>query len=122
MKLKDQEEELDDMAGQTQMLEANKTKLDMELIQMRKEYKNEIQSREDEMEDMRNSSNKKVKMLEQQLELENEERKGFVRERHEFELRIRNLEDLLARSGDEEQIARLKRDLKRTKALLRDAQ
>merc|ERR1719436_182554 len=122
MKLKDQEEELDDMAAQIQMLETNKTRLDMEIIQMRKEFKNEVQSREDELDDMRNSSNKKVKMLEQQLELENEERKGFVRERHEFELRIRNLEDLLARSGDEDLIARLKRDLKRTKALLRDAQ
>ena len=122
MKLKDQEEELDDMAGQIQMLEQSKTKLDMEMIQMRKEFKNEIQSREDELEDMRSSSNKKVKMLEQQLELENEERKGFVRERHEFEMRIRNLEDLLARSGDEDLIAKLKRDLKRTKALLRDAQ
>merc|ERR1719412_1050792 len=122
MKLKDQEEELDDLAGQIQMLETNKTRLDMEIIQMRKEFKNEVQSREDELDDMRNSNNKKVKMLEQQLEIENEERKGFVRERHELELRIRNLEDLLARSGDEEQIARLKRDLKRTKALLRDAQ
>jgi len=122
MKLKDQEEELDDLAGQIQMLEANKTRLDMEIIQMRKEFKNEVQSREDELDDMRNSNNKKVKLLEQQLEMENEERKGFVRERHELELRIRNLEDLLARSGDEEQIARLKRDLKRTKALLRDAQ
>merc|ERR1711936_1320573 len=89
---------------------------------MRKEFKNEIQSREDELDDMRNSNNKKVKLLEQQLEIENEERKGFVRDRHELELRIRNLEDLLARSGDEEQIARLKRDLRRTKALLRDAQ
>merc|ERR550532_238199 len=122
MKLAEQEEELDDLAGQVQMLETNKTKLDMEIIQMRKEFKNEIQSREDELDDMRNSNNKKVKLLEQQLEMENEERKGFVRERHELELRIRNLEDLLARSGDEEQIARLKRDLKRTKALLRDAQ
>merc|ERR550532_1374413 len=122
MKLKDQEEELDDLAGQIQMLETNKTRLDMEIIQMRKEFKNEVQSREDELDDMRNSNNKKVKLLEQQLEMENEERKGFVRERHELELRIRNLEDLLARSGDEEQIARLMRDLKRTKALLREAQ
>merc|ERR1712079_91444 len=117
-----QAEELDDLAGQIQMLEANKTRLDMEIIQMRKEFKNEVQSREDELDDMRNSNNKKVKLLEQQLEMENEERKGFVRERHELELRIRNLEDLLARSGDEDLIARLKRDLKRTKALLRDAQ
>merc|ERR1711976_909514 len=78
MKLKDQEEELDDMAGQIQMLEANKTRLDMEIIQMRKEFKNEIQSREEELEDQRSSANKKVKLLEQQLELVNEERKCFV--------------------------------------------
>merc|ERR1711892_839682 len=100
MKLKDQEEELDDLAGQVQMLEANKTKLEMEMIQMRKELKHEIQSREDE----------------------HEERLGFLRERHDFEGKIMNLQDLLERSGDEDQIAKLKRDLKRTKALLRDAQ
>merc|ERR1712203_1083856 len=34
MKLKDQEEELDDLAGQIQMLETNKTRLDMEIIQI----------------------------------------------------------------------------------------
>ena len=31
-------------------------------------------------------------------------------------------QDLLDRSGDEEQVAKLKKDLKRTKALLKDAQ
>jgi len=122
MKLKDQEEELDDFAGQVQMLESNKTKLEMEMIQMRKELKHEIQSREDELEDARNAASKKVKMLEQQLEQEHEERLGFLRERHDFEGKIMNLQDLLERSGDEDQIAKLKRDLKRTKALLRDAQ
>merc|ERR1719430_355756 len=122
MKLKDQEEELDDLAGQVQMLESNKTKLEMEMIQMRKELKHEIQSREDELEDARNASSKKVKMLEQQLEQEHEERLGFLRERHDFEGKIMNLQDLLERAGDEDQIAKLKRDLKRTKALLRDAQ
>merc|ERR1719244_30746 len=122
MKMKDQEEELDELAGQVQMLESNKTKLEMEMIQMRKDLKHEIQSRDDELEDVRNASNKKVKMLEQQLEQEHEERLGFLRERHDFEGKIMNLQDLLERSGDEDQIAKLKRDLKRTKALLRDAQ
>merc|ERR1719318_1182511 len=92
------------------------------MIQMRKELKHEIQSREDELEDARNASSKKVKMLEQQLEQEHEERLGFLRERHDFEGKIMNLQDLLERSGDEDQIAKLNRDLKRTKALLRDAQ
>ena len=33
-----------------------------------------------------------------------------------------NLQDLLERSGDEDLVVKLKRDLKRTKALLKDAQ
>ena len=63
-----------------------------------------------------------VKVLEQQLEQEHEERINFLRERHELEGKIMGLQDLLDRSGDEEQVAKLKKDLKRTKALLKDAQ
>ena len=76
-------------------------------------------------------------MLEQQLEEEHEERIRFQRERHELEGKIMGLQvterdihcytenaakDLLERSGDEELVAKLKKDLKRTKALLKDAQ
>merc|ERR1719462_493480 len=122
LKVKDQEEELDDLAGQVQMLEGSRTKLEMEMVAGKKDLHNEIRSREEELEDARNSYSKKVKLLEQQLEQEHEERLGFLRERHEHEAKIVGLQDLLERAGDEEQIARLKRDLKRTKALLRDAQ
>merc|ERR1719431_1734615 len=92
------------------------------MVSMRKELKHEIQAREDELEDARTAASKKAKMLEQQLEQEHEERLGFLRERHEFESKIMNMQDLLERSGDEDQIAKLKKDLRRTKALLRDAQ
>ena len=61
-------------------------------------------------------------MLEQQLENEHEERLNFVREKHELETKIINLQELAARSADEEQVTKLKKDLKRTKALLKDAQ
>jgi myosin-18 len=63
-----------------------------------------------------------VKALEQQLENEHEERLNFVREKHELETKIINLQELAARSADEEQVTKLKKDLKRTKALLKDAQ
>ena len=82
----------------------------------------ESRAREEELEDARNSYSKKVKLLEQQLEQEHEERLGFLRERHEHEAKIMGLQDLLERAGDEDQISKLKRDLRRTKALLRDAQ
>jgi len=121
-RLRDQEDELDDLAGQVQLLEASKTKLEMQIQQLKKDHRREIQSKEDDLEDARAAAAKKVKILEQQLEQEHEERIAFVRERHELEGKIMNLQDMLERSGDEEQVSKLKKDLKRTKALLRDAQ
>eukprot|EP00092_Neocalanus_flemingeri_P009716 GFUD01010465.1.p1 GENE.GFUD01010465.1~~GFUD01010465.1.p1 ORF type:complete len:992 (-),score=270.61 GFUD01010465.1:543-3518(-) len=122
IRLRDQEEELDDLAGQVQLLEASKTKMEMQIQQLKKDHRREIQSKEDDLEDARAAAGKKVKIIEQQLEQEHEERISFVRERHELEGKIMNLQDMLERSGDEEQVAKLKKDLKRTKALLRDAQ
>merc|ERR1719219_2469832 len=121
-RLREQEEELDDLAGQVQQLEAGKGKLEADLNQVKKESRRELQCKDDELEDARAASGKKVKVLEQQLEQEHEERINFLRERHELEGKIMGLQDLLDRSGDEEQVAKLKKDLKRTKALLKDAQ
>ena len=88
---------------------------------MKKESRRELQCKEDELEDARAAAAKKMKTLEQQLEQEHEERMGFVRDKHELESKIMNLQDLVDRSGDEELVLKLKRDLKRTKALLKDA-
>ena len=77
---------------------------------------------EEELEDARAATQKKVKALEQQLENEHEERINFVREKHELETKIINLQEMASRSADEEQVSKLKKDLKRTKALLKDAQ
>lgn len=82
----------------------------------------EVANKEEELEDVRAAAQKKVKALEQQLENEHEERINFVREKHELETRIINLQEMASRSADEEQVSKLKRDLKRTKALLKDAQ
>merc|ERR1739844_675847 len=122
MRLKDQEEELDDLAGQVQMLELAKTKLEMSMAAQKKEHRRELSSKDDELEDARTSTQKKIKVLEQQLESEHEERINFMREKHELETKIINLQELANRSADEEQVAKLKKDLKRTKALLKDAQ
>ena len=112
---------MDDLVSQVQMLETSKMKLEVEMQQMKKEHRRELQGKEDELEDARAAAVKKLKSLEQQLEQEHEERMGFVREKHDLESKIMNLQDLLDRSGDEELVVKLKRDLKRTKALLKDA-
>ncbi len=104
------------------MLEQAKTKLEMSLAATKKEHRKEIASKDDELEDARAAAHKRVKLLEQQLEAEHEERLQFVREKHELETKIMNLQELASRSADEEIVLKLKKDLKRTKALLKDAQ
>ena len=55
-----QEEELDDLAGQVQMLEQAKTKLEMSMAAQKKEHRRELSSKDDELEDARTSTQKKV--------------------------------------------------------------
>ncbi|CAH0402673.1 unnamed protein product [Chilo suppressalis] len=123
-RVRDQEEELDDLAGQIQLLESCKVRLEMLLEQQRKEARLEAAARDDELEETRANAAKKLKMLESQLESEHSERSLLLRERHELERRLASLEEA-ARAENQEQaqlLQRLKRDLKRYRALLRDAQ
>ncbi|XP_066594077.1 unconventional myosin-XVIIIa isoform X2 [Prorops nasuta] len=121
---KDQEEELDDLAGQVQLLEQAKLRLEMSIEQQRKEMRKEMQQRDEELEEVRGNAHKKVKALEGQLENEHEERTIILREKHELERRLVAYEeqDRVDRAAEAETMQRLKRDLKRTRALLRDAQ
>jgi len=121
-RLKDQLEEIDDLAGQVQILEAAKTKLEMTMQQVKKEHKHELEMKDEDIEDAKAAMGKKLKVLEQQLEEEHEDRIGFLRERHDMEGKIINLSEMLERSAEDEGlVAKLKKDLKRTKALLKDA-
>ncbi|KAL1399482.1 hypothetical protein pipiens_008180 [Culex pipiens pipiens] len=121
---KEQEEELDEMAGQIQLLEQAKLRLEMSLETMRKDARKEAQQRDDELEEVRGSSYKKIKSLECQLEQEHEERTLLLREKHDLERRLNNLEDQdrVERAAEEAASQKLKRDLRKYKALLRDAQ
>ncbi|XP_054281461.1 unconventional myosin-XVIIIa-like isoform X2 [Macrosteles quadrilineatus] len=123
-KVKEQEEELDDLAGQVQLLEQAKLRLEMTLEQIRKENKKELAQRDEELEEVRCNAHKKVKALECQLENEHEQRTLLLRERHEMERKLAEYEEKIHsnRSSEQEQLQKLRRDLKRTKALLRDAQ
>ncbi|XP_063885218.1 centrosome-associated protein CEP250-like isoform X4 [Scylla paramamosain] len=122
LRVKDQEEELDDLAGQVQMLEGAKVRLEMSIEQMRKENRREVSQREEELEEVRLSAQKKIKALESQLENEHEERTLLVREKHELERRVSDLQDRNVGQVDEEYVHKLKKELKKTKALLRDTQ
>lgn len=65
-----------------------------------------------------------VSALESQLENEHEERTLLLREKHELDRRLASLTESQRgdRAAEEAQLQRLRKDLRRTKALLRDAQ
>ncbi|CAG0916346.1 unnamed protein product [Notodromas monacha] len=144
LRVKEQDEEMDDMSGQLQMCEAAKTRLEMSLEQIRKEHRKEIAQLTDEMEEIRANAQKKINFLiyynyflfllssnpsssssalEAQLETEHDERTMLVREKHELERKLTELHTSgLASKADMSKVQALKRELKKTRALLHDAQ
>ncbi|XP_074535375.1 unconventional myosin-XVIIIa isoform X3 [Halichoeres trimaculatus] len=120
-KVKDQEEELDEQAGTIQMLEQAKLRLEMETERLRQTHSKEIESKDDEVEEIRQSCSKKLKQMEVQLEEEYDEKQKVLKERRELESKLMTAQDKV-RGGDVEAEKRLRKDLKRTKALLADAQ
>ncbi|KAM8818203.1 unconventional myosin-XVIIIa isoform 12-T12 [Rhynchonycteris naso] len=120
-KVKDQEEELDEQAGTIQMLEQAKLRLEMEMERMRQTHSKEMESRDEEVEEARQSCQKKLKQMEVQLEEEYEDKQKVLREKRELESKLATLTDQV-NQRDFESEKRLRKDLKRTKALLADAQ
>nr|XP_004664690.1 unconventional myosin-XVIIIa isoform X3 [Jaculus jaculus] len=120
-KVKDQEEELDEQAGTIQMLEQAKLRLEMEMERMRQTHSKEMESRDEEVEEARQSCQKKLKQMEVQLEEEYEDKQKALREKRDLENKLATLSDQV-NQRDFESEKRLRKDLKRTKALLADAQ
>ncbi|XP_029339957.1 unconventional myosin-XVIIIa isoform X15 [Mus caroli] len=120
-KVKDQEEELDEQAGSIQMLEQAKLRLEMEMERMRQTHSKEMEGRDEEVEEVRQSCQKKLKQMEVQLEEEYEDKQKALREKRELESKLSTLSDQV-NQRDFESEKRLRKDLKRTKALLADAQ
>ncbi|XP_051521867.1 unconventional myosin-XVIIIa isoform X4 [Myxocyprinus asiaticus] len=120
-KVKDQEEELDEQAGTIQMLEQAKLRLEMEMERLRQTHSKEIESKDDEVEEIRQSCSKKLKQMEVQLEEEYEDKQKVLRERRDLEAKLMSAQEQVSHR-DVETEKRLRKDLKRTKALLADAQ
>uniref|UniRef100_A0A3B3RZY8 Myosin XVIIIAa n=1 Tax=Paramormyrops kingsleyae TaxID=1676925 RepID=A0A3B3RZY8_9TELE len=122
VKVKDQEEELDEQAGTIQMLEQAKLRLEMQMERLRQTHAKEVESREEEVEEIRQTCSKKVKQMEVQLEEEYEEKQKILREKRELESKLLSAQDQVGGQRDLETERRLRKDLKRTKVLLADAQ
>uniref|UniRef100_A0A8C5H6E4 Unconventional myosin-XVIIIa-like n=1 Tax=Gouania willdenowi TaxID=441366 RepID=A0A8C5H6E4_GOUWI len=120
-RVKDQEEELDEQAGSIQMLEQAKLRLEMEMERQRQTHSKEIESKDEEVDEIRHSCSKKLKQMEVQLEEEYEDKQKVLRDRRELESKLLSAQDQVSQR-DVETEKRLRKDLKRTKVLLADAQ
>ncbi|XP_065282535.2 unconventional myosin-XVIIIa-like isoform X1 [Dermacentor albipictus] len=120
-KSRDQEEELEDLAAQVTMLEQSKLRLEMALEKARQEHRRELSQRDEEADEARAAATKKLRNMEALLESEQEERQCLQRQRQELERRLAELSERPP-PRDPQVERRLRRDLRRTRALLQDAQ
>ncbi|KAH9524269.1 Unconventional myosin-XVIIIa [Bulinus truncatus] len=120
VKLQEQEEELDDQAGQIQQLEQAKLRLEMNVEKSKQQHAKELEEKDEEMEEMRYKTQKKLRQLESQLEEEYELKKRILDEKAQLE---KQLQAAGARGPQRDKDAenRLRRNLRKTKALLNDA-
>ncbi|KAH9377479.1 hypothetical protein HPB48_006260 [Haemaphysalis longicornis] len=119
--------ELDELSFNTQaeeevaLLEQSKLRLEMALEKARQEHRRELSQRDEEADEARASSAKKLRNLESLLESEQEERQCLQRQRQELERRLAEMSERPP-PRDPQVERRLRRDLRRTRALLQDAQ
>ncbi|XP_023599217.1 unconventional myosin-XVIIIb [Myotis lucifugus] len=104
-----------------QQLEQLRQRLELEIERMKQMHQKDREDQEEELEDVRQSCQKRLRQLEMQLEQEYEEKQMVLHEKQDLEGLIGTLCDQIGhRDFDVEK--RLRRDLRRTHALLSDVQ
>ncbi|XP_067862172.1 unconventional myosin-XVIIIb-like isoform X2 [Heptranchias perlo] len=118
---KEQSKEISEQVGTIEQLEQTHLRFEMELERMKQIHLKELEDKEEELEDVRKSCQRRLRQLEMQLEQEFEERQLVLHEKQDLEGLIGTLcEQIGHRDFDVEK--RLRRDLRRKHALLADAQ
>ncbi|XP_072921995.1 unconventional myosin-XVIIIb-like isoform X3 [Hemitrygon akajei] len=118
---KKQSKEMSEQVGSIEQLEQNLLRLEVELERMKQIHIKELEDKEEELEDVRKSYQRRLRQLEMQLEQEYEERQLVLHEKQDLECLVGTLcEQIGHRDFDVEK--RLRRDLRRKHALLVDAQ
>ncbi|XP_068190713.1 unconventional myosin-XVIIIb-like isoform X1 [Antennarius striatus] len=114
-------QEVTTLSGKIQQQQQIHMRLEVEMERMKQIHQKELEDKEEELEDVHKSSQRRLRQLEMQLEQEYEEKQLGIHEKHDLEGLIATLCDQVGhRDFDVEK--KLRRDLKRTHALLADAQ
>ncbi|XP_071322123.1 unconventional myosin-XVIIIb-like isoform X2 [Trachinotus anak] len=114
-------EEITKLTANIQQQQQIHMRFEMEMERMKQIHQKELEDKEEELEDVHKSSQRRLRQLEMQLEQEYEEKQMVIHEKHDLEGLIATLCDQVGhRDFDVEK--KLRRDLKRTHALLADTQ
>ncbi|KFO75872.1 Unconventional myosin-XVIIIb, partial [Cuculus canorus] len=117
----EQRKELERQTSAVDHLEQLHQRLELEIERMKQIHQKELEDKDEELEDVRQSCQKRLRQLEMQLEQEYEEKQKVLHEKQDLEGLIGTLcEQIGHRDFDVEK--RLRRDLRRTRALLADVQ
>ncbi|XP_032085222.1 unconventional myosin-XVIIIb [Thamnophis elegans] len=117
----EQQQELSQQTKAVQQLEQLHLRLELEIERTNQIHQKELEDKEEELEDNRKSCQKRLRQLEMQCEQEGDEKQNLLREKRDLEGLVATLcEQIGHRDFDVEK--RLRRDLKRTHALLADVQ
>ncbi|XP_068102632.1 unconventional myosin-XVIIIb-like [Hyperolius riggenbachi] len=117
----EQNQQLKEQENSIQHLEQMRVRFEMEIERMKQMQLKELEDKEEELEDIRQSCQRRLRQFEMQLDQEYEEKQMVLHEKQDLEGLIGTLcEQIGHRDFDVEK--RLRRDLKRTHALLADLQ
>ncbi|NXC67833.1 MY18B protein, partial [Anhinga anhinga] len=117
----EQRKELERQTSAVDHLEQLHQRLELEIERMKQIHQKELEDKDEELEDVRQSCQRRLQQLEMQLEQEYEEKQMVLHEKQDLEGLIGTLcEQIGHRDFDVEK--RLRRDLRRTRALLADVQ
>ncbi|XP_061732171.1 LOW QUALITY PROTEIN: unconventional myosin-XVIIIb-like [Nerophis ophidion] len=114
-------DEVSQLTARVQQQQQVQVRLELELERMKQIHQKELEDKDEELEDVHKSSQRRLRQLEMQLEQEYEEKQMVIHDKHDLEGLVATLcEQVGHRDFDVEK--KLRRDLKRTHALLADAQ
>ncbi|NXA49754.1 MY18B protein, partial [Nothocercus julius] len=117
----EQQKELARQTAAVEHLEQLHQRLELEIERTKQIHQKELEDKDEELEDVRQSCQRRLRQLEMQLEQEYEEKQMVLHEKQDLEGLIGTLcEQIGHRDFDVEK--RLRRDLRRTHALLADVQ
>ncbi|NXA98105.1 MY18B protein, partial [Melanocharis versteri] len=117
----EQKKELERQTAAVDHLEQVHERLELEIERMKQIHQKELEDKDEELEDTQKSCQKRLRQLEMQLEQEHEQKQMVLQEKQDLEGLIGTLcEQIGHRDFDVEK--RLRRDLRRTRALLADVQ